>query len=331
MNETCPEAERESLYLLSPQNVSALFEPYTERRIQLQIDPRLPDPRFGAVAERVRQVFRAFTIASRRLTMQGNAPKVFGTLGVGSGIEAIGAAHIFPELDRIVATDRDPLLLAEAAINIRFNIESRITVAARDGNIFAPLVSTGGWRVDLLYADLSDIPFTTAPEAIVERRAYCPPVARTAHDDVLNDYQLGLPYHFLRSGLSALSPRGAMLIALGGRFPYGVFDQLADAAGLRFTEILCALRRQADDQAVISGFAAVEAASAGFEFYDFDAAHGIVGDMIINGDAMKSLLARHRLSAQAALQALGAGRSIGHTIHLILATPIPGSSVPPSA
>jgi hypothetical protein len=308
--------------LLSPYDASALFEPYTERRVRLRLDPRLAELRLDAETDRVRLVLRAFALLNQVLAAQGKSPWSFGMIGPGSGVEVIGAAHIFRSLRRITIADRDPLILVEAASNIRRHVDATVDVTALDGNIYAPLADAGR-RVDLLYANLANVPFSAAPDAVIDQAAYCPPVARTAHDELLNTYRLGLPFQFLRSALTALTARGAALLVLGGRFPYGVFPRLAEAAGFRFDEILCGLQRQTDTRNVLTSCAAAELQGEEFDFYDFDGASaGLSARALLGGAALKSLLTPYRLSARAALRGYPAGRSIGYTLHVILATPI---------
>jgi hypothetical protein len=315
--------------LLSPYDASALFEPYTERRVRLRLDPRLAGLRLGAETARVELVLRGFAAVARRLAAQGKSPWSFGMIGPGSGAEAIGAAHVFRSLRHITVTDRDPLILAEAASNIRRHVDAGIDVTSHDGNIFAPL-ATVGRRVDLLYANLLNIPFTAAPEAVIDRCAYCPPVARTAHDELLNTYRLGLHFFFLRAAPAALTERGVVLASLGGRFPYGVFNRLAEAAGMRFEEISSALQLQTDADNVLNGCASAEIRGEEFDFYEYDGASAcLAGRGACSGAALKSLLTPYRLSAQAALRAHLAGRSVGHTAHLMLATPIRHRALPP--
>jgi len=267
-------------------------------------------------------VLRGFEIADLLLIAQRIAPASFGVIGPGSGSESIGAAQIFHSLTGLVATDRDPLLMAEASINIRRHVDAAIEVVIDEGHIYAPLVTTGR-RVDLLYANLADIPFTVAPDAVVEHLSFCPAVSHTPHDALLNRYQLGLAYCFLRSAAVALTRRGSALVLLGARFPLAVFDRLAESVEMRFVEIRCWLQRQTDVCNVIAGFAAAETRATAFDFYDFDAAQTVLAGVTSQplADELKLLLAPFRLSASEALTASRTGCAIGYMAHLIMATP----------
>jgi hypothetical protein len=312
-----------------PLDVSHLFQRYGDWRIVLQLDPRLAHLRDDAALDRLRHVLRGFDLADLMLTAQDKAPMSLGLIGAGSGAEAIGAAQIFRSLNLVAVTERDPLLLAEAAINIGRHVDAAVEVHLDEGNIYSPLAAIGR-RVDLLYVDLTDIPFTAAPEAAVEHKAYCPPVARTAHDAVLNAYQLALAYRFLRSAPAALTARGSALVLLGARFPLGVLDRLAEAANLHFLEVRSWLQLQADAANVLGGFA--EAESRAFDFYDFDAGRALLsGRPPPLGDELKRLLAPCRLRARDAMTAFRDGRRIGYTAHLILATPYGDETADPAA
>jgi hypothetical protein len=302
-------------------DLSHVVRRYTPHRVALRLDPRLAHLHEDAEIDRVRHVLRGFEIADLLQLAQDCQPSSFGMIGPAAGAEAIGAAHIFGRIRRIVLTDRDPLLLAEAASNIRRHVPREIRVVCDEGHIYAPLAATAE-RVDLLYANLADIPFTAAAEAVIEYMAYCPSVLRTAHDALLNACELGVAYCFLSAAPAALTARGAALVLLGGRFPLAVFHRLADAAGMRIVEVQAWLQRQADARHVLAGFAAAETGAQAFDFYDFDTAQALLPRRAgPHGDALKRLLAPCRLSAGAALAAFHAGRAIGYTAHLLLATP----------
>jgi hypothetical protein len=306
-------------------DLSGPFTPYVRRPVRLQLDPRLAHLRETAETLRLSHVLRGLARAERILGTQGVAPSSFAMIGPGSGAEAIGAAHIFKALHRLVLSDRDASILDAAADNVRGHVDASLDVIAQAGDVHAPPVMTDR-PVNLLYANFADVPFTEAREAVVDRYAFCLPVARTAHDAVLNDAQLGLAYAFLRSLPATLTARGAAIILLGGRFPLEVFDRLGEAAGLRFQELHSWLQPQADARHVLRGFAATET-GAGFDFYDLAAAETHLSGRKLQGADLKAALAPCRLSAGAALSAFRAGRRIGHTAHLLLATPIGRASV----
>jgi hypothetical protein len=313
-----PETARQGLI---PLDLSALFWPYTPRRVQLQLNPRLAHLEHETETVRVRHVLRGFVLGNLILEAHGLTPASFAIIGPGSGAEAIGAAHIFPAVCRLVLRDRDALILAGAAVNVRRHVRESINVISQAGNIYAPL-ALAERPVDLLFANFSDIPFTDAPEAVADRGAYWPPVTRTDHDSALNLWRLAFAYGFLRSAPATLTPQGSALILLGGRFPYGVFDRLAEAAGLHFQELRSWLQPQADPGNVLAGFAAAETAGApDFDFYDVGQAEPVIAGRILHGEELKAALAPYRLSASAALKAFRGGRMIGYTAHLMLATP----------
>ena len=303
-------------------DVSSLFQPYTERRICIGLGPRLYEIRLAAEAERVRRVFQGFARLAGDLAASGRKPSSFAMIGAGSGVEAIGAAHIFTTLRHITITDRDPAILAQAAANLAGNVPPRIGLQAVGGHIHAPLAAASGRRVDILYANFANVPFSDSPEAVIDRRSYCPRIAGTAHDDLLNRCQLAAPWRLLSAARTVLNPGGFALVLLGGRFDFSVFERLADAAHVRFEEIICGLKRQIDGDNVLSGYAAAETPGQTFDFYDFDRARrGLRGQDPRPGPVLAAVLAPWRLSACEALRSFRAGASIGHTYHLLQATP----------
>jgi|HubBroStandDraft_1064217.scaffolds.fasta_scaffold00020_13 hypothetical protein len=304
-------------------DVSFLFAPYTASRISIGLDPRLHEIKCGAEALRIREVFRGFAMLDREFGTNGTPPESFAMIGPGSGIEAIGAGHIFTRLRRITVVDRDRTLLEQAAANIRGNIDGGIEVEAQRRDLWAPVSTSARRTSDILYANLSNVPFTAAPGAIIDRLAPCPPVGQVAEAEVLDFHLLHLHYRFLRWMSGALTPGGCALLMFGGRVDCAIFDHLAAAASVRLEEVVCALKQQTDAWNVVSAHAAAETEhGVEFDFYDYEAARrGVPRSGALSGAGLRTALAPWRLSARAALGELRFGLKIGHTIQLLKATP----------
>jgi|SRR5580658_411639 hypothetical protein len=294
-------------------DASSLLAPYTRQRIEIRLDPRLRAVDLAAEASRIALVLHGFARLER-------PPAHFAMIGPGSGVEAIGAGHIFRNLRRITVIDRDPAILAQAATNIRANIGAAIEVEAQSRNIWAPL-ARASLAADLLYADLSNLPVT---DAVSGRTAVDPPIGRNASTVMLKRHLLGLQCCFLRRVLAALRPGGSVLVLLGGRVDDDLFEILAAASGVRLEEVVCGLLQQSDAWNVVGAHAAAEAESTvAFDFYDFEAArHALPNDRSLSGPDLRAALAPWRLSASTAASELCCGMKIGHTAHLMKASAI---------
>jgi hypothetical protein len=307
MSATLPPADRPKI------DASLLLAPHTRQRIEIRLAPPLRAANLAAEASRIALVLHGFARLER-------SPAHFAMIGPGSGIEAIGAGHIFRNLRRITVIDRDPAVLAQAASNIRANIDAAIEVEAHARNIWAPL-ARAGLEADLLYADLSNLPCTVAASAHI---AHDPPIGRNASTVMLNRYLLGLQCRFLRRVLAALSPGGSVLVLLGGKVDDELFDILADACGVRLEEVVCGLLQQSDAWTVVGAHAAAEAETGvAFDFYDFEAARrSLPDDRSLSGPALRQALAPWRLSARTASSELRFGLKIGQIVRLMEASAI---------
>jgi methylase of polypeptide subunit release factors len=302
-------------------DVSFLLTPYTDRKISIRLDRRMYSIKQEAEANWVWHAFRGFAKVEQQLAALGRSPQSFAAIGTGSGLDAIGAAHIFPSLRRIIVTDVEEPLARLAAANVRANVGDHIKVEALAGDVCLPLAESG-LSVDVIYANLPNIP-VGRDAAIIDHGTFYRPGEDGTGDALLDRYLLGLQHHFLRSAKHALRPDGVALLMIGGRFPYRIFDRLAAGAGFAFDEVLCYFKRQTEADNVVSGYAAAEAAGVEFDFYDFDAARATLrGGEQLSGRALKAAIEPWRLSAHAAQEHLRAGREIGHTLHFLKATPL---------
>jgi SAM-dependent methyltransferase len=310
----------EQYHSIAGSDVRSVKTPHVQRPSTITLDPRVDMVDLLDESVRIERVLDGFALIAKQAS-----PRVLGMIGVGNGIEMIGAAHLFRSLDWIILADRDASLLLHAGGNVRNNAPRGVNVELRGGTIDlrSPL-ATLGRKVDLLYVNLLNAPFSEAPDAVIGRDAHVPPVRGTAEDEILNGYLLALPYHFLRSLPEVLNPGGSALMLIASRFPFTVLERLAAAAGVRFEELVCDLGYQADEKHVIPAFAAAERDDFPFFFYDHararEARHG--REHPTTGGNLAQCLAPSRLTARAADDRLYAGAEIACTYHLLRATPI---------
>jgi methylase of polypeptide subunit release factors len=252
-------------------DVSFLLQPYTPHSIKVLLDRRMYAVQSEAEANWVWHAFRGFALTEKKLAARCFRPHSFAAVGSGSGIDAIGAAHIFPTLRRIVVTDVEAAFVGVAAANVQANVRDDIKVEGLAGDLCEPLVEAGG-LYDVIYTNLPNIPLAVAADDIIDYGTFYRPDDAPAADLLLGSYLLGLQHRFLLSARQVLSPRGCALMMIGGRFPYRLFDRLARTAGFALEEVLCCFKLQTEAENVVSGYAAHETDEVAFDFYDFDAA-----------------------------------------------------------
>jgi methylase of polypeptide subunit release factors len=301
-------------------DVSFLLSPYTKQRVAVRLDPRMYSVKFEVEDNWVWHAFRGFALIAAKLEANGVRPETFAAVGSGSGIDAIGAANIFPSLKRIIVTDVEKTLARQAAANVRANVRSNLRVQGLAGDVCRPIAAAS---IDVLYTNLPNIPVAVADDTIIDHGSFYRPGPDLVTDDSLASYLLGLQYRFMLSAPKVLSRDGFALMMIGGRFPYAVFDQLARAAGFSFEEVLCCFKRQTEAENVVPSYAAAEKNGTEFDFYDFEAARKTLrGGEQLSGRQLKEALRPWRMSARDAEVQRRAGRAIGHTLHFMKATPL---------
>jgi methylase of polypeptide subunit release factors len=292
------------------------------KKIRIRIDPRMYSIKPETEANWVWHAFRGFGIVQQQLFAAGVRPQTFAAIGTGSGVDAIGASLFFPSLRRLIVTDVEDRIVWLAAENVRMNVSDELTVEGFVGDVCLPLAKAGS-IVDVIYTNLPNIPITHAAEGIIDHGTFYHPADDNVDDHVLEQYLLGLQYRFLLSAKRVLSKRGFVIMMIGGRVPYEMFDRLASAAGYRFEEVLCCLKLQTEAKNVASGYAAAEREGIEFDFYKFDqASAALSGARQLNGRELKQAIRTWRMSAGEAAQYLKSGKKIGPTLHFFKGTPL---------
>jgi methylase of polypeptide subunit release factors len=260
-----------------------------------------------AAANWVWHAFRGFA------RLKHKRPRVFASIGSGTGVDAIGAARIFEDLERIIVTDVEQAIVEQAVDNVRRNVRPDIEVIGLCGDVCTPLLKSG-MRADIIYANLPNIP---AHEPRSHGTFYRPQTASESSGD-LGDYLLGLQHRFLVSAKHALSPEGEVAFMIGGRFPLCVLDTLQVSTAFELREIVSALKVQTEAECVTAGYAERERDSVRFEFYDYERASTLLGPGAPDsGAALKARLAAAMTSATEALAIVRNGGRVGHTLHML--------------
>jgi hypothetical protein len=296
--------------------ISSVMRPHVQGEVKVTVDSRVNILDLLSETARIEKILDGFALIEPEIS-----PRSLGVIGVGNGIEMIGAAHIFQGLDRFILAEPDPSLLRHAHGNLLNNAPRGVNVELRDSrvNLLAPL-ATLGQKVDLLYVNLLNAPFST----VADPDSKTLPVAGTAEDDMLNGYLLGLPYHFLRALPEVLNPGGSALMLIAARFPFAILDRLAAAAEVRFEELACGFDLQSDAAAVLPVFAAAERENARFYFYHYgEAKREMYGnDIPTAAGTLARYLASTRLSARLARDHVETAIDVAYIYHLMRVTPI---------
>lgn len=292
------------------------------KKIRVRIDPQMYSIKPESEANWVWHAFRGFGIVQQQLFAAGIRPQTFAAIGTGSGVDAIGAPLFFPSLRRLIVTDVEDRTVWLAAENVRTNVRDDLAVEGFVGDVCLPLAKAGS-IVDVIYTNLPNIPIAHAAEGIIDHGTFYRPADDNIDDEVLEQYLLGLQYRFLLSAKRVLSKSGFVIMMIGGRVPYEMFDRLASAAGYRFEEVLCCLKVQTEAENVASGYAAAERDGVEFDFYKFDQASAALnGAQQLNGRELKQAIQAWRMSAGEAVEYLNSGKQIGHTLHFFKGTPL---------
>ncbi len=300
-------------------DVSFLFDEYTKKPVLVRFHRKMYPIERDVEANWVWHAFRGMSRLEKALQAEGRPPQSFAAIGTGTGVDAIGAAAIFPTLKTIAVTDIEPDVLAQGLENVQTNVAAEISVKGFAGDLCCPLYPLNR-RFDLIYANLPNLPVAAKKAGVIDHNT-CYDERNETPDPQLGAYLLGFQHMFLRSAIPVLAPKGSALLMIGGRFPYDMFGRLADLSGYDFEELLCCLRLETDLATTIDHYASYEG-EIEFDYYLYDeATSALDGKGELHGEALKAALAPYRLSARDASRAGAKGKRIGHTLHMIRATP----------
>ena len=307
-------------------DVSFLFNQYTQKQVSIRFHPKMYSIERDVEANWVWHAFEGMVQLRRKLEAEGRIPGSFAAVGTGTGVDAIAAGLIFPELKTIAVTDIESGVLAQGLENVRRNVSSATTVSGFVGDLCSPLYALPQ-RFDLIYANLPNLPVAQKRGGAIDFNTCYAERDAVEIDREVDAYLLGFQHLFLRSAMQVLNDKGSVLLMIGGRFPFTIFERLADSTGYVFEELLCSFRLETDLATTIDAYAAHEG-DVEFDYYLYDEAKlALDGKQGLSGADLKELLAPFRISAASARSAGQSGKRIGHTLHMLRAMPAsaPGS------
>jgi hypothetical protein len=250
-------------------------------------------------------------------------------VGTGNGLDALGAAEIFP-LRSLTATDLFAASLAVSRENVLAHLvdDGAIDVSFHAGDLLAAVPA--GARFDLVYENLPNLP---APAGIELERGintgrFFDPATATVPEP-FGRYLLALHHRCLVEARPHVRPGGGVLTALGGRMPHEVAFDLHRDCGYRPELLAFDVKRQVEPGLVIPPYArAEEAGDAGFTFYAAEAsdvvaavrADGLDGQELAN--AVAADLTRLAITAREAEDRTRRGEDVAHAVLMILGTRI---------
>ncbi len=255
-------------------------------------------------------------------------------IGSGNGIDIVAELKLFKNLSKIIVTD----VIEEILPQIRKNIESnlpeeskKIQITYVAGRDCEPVKE----KVDLVYGNLPLIMVSTdefdknrATTTLTEASHYLH--LSQGKNDILQKYSLLSQLGFLLSAKEKLQAKGIIITLLGGRIPQEAIDEVFQRADLKYKELYCAFKIQADPE-FLEQYAKYETKEqAQFFFYDYEKASKIIKDKLqivvpdiiknYSGEQLKELLKDVRLNANQAYTFAKDGKPVGHIAFAFEAT-----------
>lgn len=283
--------------------------------------PKAEDPRSDWVAS---VAYPAF-VAVQQMNVGSNIGR-FASIGTGAGIDALAAIEVFG-CREVVVTDMHEDVVNMAARNIANNIAEHspvVTVSALVGDLLTPL-SQAGSRFDLIYENLPNIPFHQ--DGNLEHDQTSSSYIGTRPEDVpefIHKNLLTLHYLAVLQAKNRLSENGAILSSIGARVPLSILLEVAREAGCTGSILTYTWKVQSEPEDVIGGYAAWQGQGLGpFYFYPIEVLYETFSniDMVAAGDQaleIEHALLPHRLDAVAAHEAHCQGKTLGHTVAVIM-------------
>jgi SAM-dependent methyltransferase len=264
-------------------------------------------------------VWFAFRSFARVADSRPGLIKTFASIGCGVGIDAIGAAKIFPGLRHIVVADIDRDTVELACRNVRRNISESIRVDCLVGDVCYPLVDKD-LAADVIYANLPTLPVPGGLGCAVDHRSFYDASKDENVPKIIAAYFLSLQVDLLLSARRVLTNDGCIILMLGGRFPKEALVELGAFTGFQFEELVSCLKPQSEVELALSTYSALEG-DVEFDFYIYNQVSERLANSTGAADSdLKELLRPYRVSATEAYSAYRMGHNIGHILYALKAT-----------
>ena len=312
-------------------NTAELFGLASPQRIRqnLTIDltehsylPKAGDPRSDWVATVAYPAFMAI----KQMGIGSSTVDRFGTIGTGTGLDALAAIEVFGCSD-VVITDLHQDVVKAAAENVIKNLQddaAPVKILSLTGDLLEPLNQTRG-GFDLIYENLPNIPLYDGGSLQHEQTSSSFVDSRSESiPDFVHKNLLTLHYLAIIEAEGHLADNGAILSSIGARIPLSSILDTATAAGAMGTILTYTWKVQSEPEEVIGGYAAWQKRGLGpFNFYPIEILDDTFSniDMVAAGDqalAIEHALQPHRLDAITAYEAHRKGCKLGHTVAVLM-------------
>jgi hypothetical protein len=305
-------------------DATAYLAPYPRRRVRRPVRLRLSDDSYPLEPAPEQAwlpvAFRAFDALRRDMRVDDLL-----ILGTGNGLDALGAAEIFDDLETLTLTDLHEPGVAIARENVLAHLSDpgAIRLGFHAGDLLSCVPP--GQRFRLVYENLPNLP---APAAADLRRgtlagrffaAGAPEVP-----EPFGAYRLALHHRCLLDARPRLHRGGGVLTAIGGRMPHEVAFDLHRACGYRPRLVAFDVKLQVEPDLVVPPYRDAEAEHGlPFTFYAPEAIGlvaaarraGLDGQAL--ADAVAADLRALAISADEAAARTARGRPVAHSVLMI--------------
>ncbi len=258
--------------------------------------------------------FRGF----EKLAKSKEKIKTFASIGTSLGIDGIGANEIFKPKE-IILTDLHENVLPLVKINFLNNLGENKPekFLVLKGNLCEPL-KRKKIKADLIYANLPNIPFKGNKEKIFEGiKTSSFFVSQKNVPKKFEKFLLAHQYLFLQDAKNSLANNGTILLNIGARMPFSVFEELFKETGYRIDEITTAFKMQTEAEEMLKGYAEAEKEyRVKFDFYPYEKTLIFISENSVEEKKLKNSVKKFRISASEAYKLHKKGKKIGHIAHL---------------
>lgn len=270
----------------------------------------------------------AFRAYAEQLAGRDQAVRNFCTLGTGTGCDALAAIEVLRP-SHLVMTDLHAAVVDMAFKNVTRNLlpHTSVEVCPEVGTLCVPLAKKK-YTFDLIYENLPNLPMEEEEDVLAGQNSssYYVTSEYTEIPDAVRENRLVLHYTALLQARDLLSSKGEVLCSIGARCPIANILGMVEAAGYQASPLIYTWKMQSEPEDIIGGYAAAQAETGQrFVFYPREALEETFGQRspaqaAAEYEALEAQLKPFEIDAPKALELLGQGKALAHTVVVIKAT-----------